>query len=379
MREADLDLLLENFRAIADERMADLVVTPELKERILRSAAEEPPKGKVRAFPARRVLWGGIAVAAALLVAAVGGSRLLSGGATSETQREIAAESASPSMTFAYGESGEEEAASPDAPVGTFALPQEEEESPMLAAPPPEPEPAPAADTADEDGGGESSSAGTAKGGAKDDAPEKDDAGIAAVGEEDAGDGAWEVDEEAVEEEAEENAAEGFDGAADPEADVMPDFCMLATAPSEGVTAVFTGEVLYAEVLSIRMEDGCTVSVENALPPQSPDQPVMEDALAQAVVPPVYGPGGDRVYVVVTSYRVEQVHAGELAAHVVRVLGTAGTAGSVELVAVAPVQNGTKNGVEIRYDLVADYAAVLVEGDLSAENIARVAGMVGAE
>jgi len=105
----------------------------------------------------------------------------------------------------------------------------------------------------------------------------------------------------------------------------------------------------------------------------------MEDALAQAVVPPVYGPGGDRVYVVVTSYRVEQVHAGELAAHVVRVLGTAGTAGSVELVAVAPVQNGTKNGVEIRYDLVADYAAVLVEGDLSAENIARVAGMVGAE
>lgn len=353
MREAELDLLLENFRAIADERMADLVITPDMKQNILRAAKEAPQQAKkVIAFPKRRVVWGSVAVAAALLVAAIGGARLLGGMGSGSTQQEIAAaEGNSPSLTYQFDERATESA--PETPVGTLAVP--EEGASGFAEPPPAPDAVPAPSAGDDAA----------------DTKQDGDRGYEKSGGEN---GIASVEEESEEETTEE--MEIADGFSDPEADGMPDFCLLATAPEESVSAVFTGEVISTQVLSISLKDGSTILLENALPPQpSPDQPVMEDDALSDVAAPVYGiAAGDRMYVVVTSYRVEQVHAGEMNAPVVRVLGT-GTAGSLELVAVAAVRNALENGVEIRYDLVADYAAVLTDADLSAANIARIAGM----
>jgi hypothetical protein len=391
LREAELDLFLENFRAIADERMADIVVTPEFKARVLRSALESPEKGRVvSVFSRKRVVWSSVAVAAALLVAAIGGSRWLSGGeALPESSREIAvADSASnPPQVYEYG-------IAPEEGVSTDRAISDEEEPSIMLAPSPEPVPQPAAipegqgeepERNGETGDRQSSSGKTQKGGAGSggeqetpEEPQPEGEIIADAAEQDF--------DEAVKGEADGLADVADDqeldfAACDPEADAEAGDCLLAEHSIACVIAVFTGEVVSTQVLAISLKDGSTVSeasAESFLP--DPDQPVREDDGVQYLLP-VYGyPDGENVYVVVTSYKVESVHAGEVTGDMVRVLvGRGGIIGSRDVVAVSGVQNAPYGETEIRYDLVADYAAVLIDGDLSSENIHRIAGMANGE
>ncbi len=69
---------------------------------------------------------------------------------------------------------------------------------------------------------------------------------------------------------------------------------------------------------------------------------------------------------------------GAVAGTVVRVLGAGGTVGASEVVAVSGVENRLSAGTEIRYDLVAEYALILADGDTSTENVSRITGMIDA-
>lgn len=393
MREAELDLFLENFRAIADERMADIAVTPELKERILFAALEAPKKSvAVPAFAGRRVVWGSVAIAAALLIAAIGGSRLLLGGGrnTAESPMEAAASYGEPE-TSEILESGRFAADEPDAddgaPAGDEAAPEEGEGSTYMLMPPPEPEaPAGAAGgsadkdagvDADADTGGGNGASGSSKGGGAvvSSRPEEEPRDESAFEDEIVTDDAV---EEMMDEETEEEAEDSAIAANDPEADIALGGCQIAGDPMSGVTAVFTGEVVSAQFLTISLKDGTAVPATDAgLANLSPDRPELEGS---ACFLPVYGyDDGGNIYVVVTSYKVESVYYGGAAAGtVVRVLGAGGTAGAREVVAVSGVENRLSGGIEIRYDLVADYAAILVDWDTSAENVSRITGMIDA-
>lgn len=368
MREADLDLLLENFRAIADERMADLIVTPDLKARVMRAALETPQKSrKIRFFPKNRVVWGSVAVAAALLVAAIGGSRILQGG-TSAAPQEAAAES--PSIAYDFQERAVEEETQEE-PVKGFAMP-DEGESPVMSAPLPAPEAAPMPVDDSADGNGSSAGSSGGAGQQKDAAAEAEEESDAAV-EKGVGDGLNEADGLGF-------IMSDLIGADDDSLDALPECCLTAPDPMESVTAVFTGEVVSTEVLSISLKDGSTFANVSAIPAPTPDQPVQEDDVLSQNALPIYGYTYDgQIYVVVTSYKVDNVHLGGVEKELVRVLGTGGLVGSREVVAVAGVLNTLNAGVEIRYDLVADYALVLTDGDLSTSNISRIIGMTSAE
>ncbi len=389
MREAELDLFLENFRAIADERMADIVVTPELKERVLFAALEAPQKrGAVSVFAGRRVVWSSVAVAAALLVAALGGSGLLFGGGRNAAQSPMeAAVNYGGQQPSEIMESGEFAA---DEPVGDYGALADDEAAPeegpaCMLMPPPEPEaPADAAgvpENKDAEAGGEpaagggNGAGGSSKGGAAASGrPEEEPREQSALEDEIVTDGAdMEIDEQ-TEEEPEDSAIM----AGDPEADIMFGECQDAQNPMAGVTAVFTGEVVSAQFLTISLKDGTTVSAADAASARpGEDQPQIEGG---AYLPPVYGcEDGGSVYVVVTSYRVQSVYCGgAVAGTVVRVLGAGGTVGASEVVAVSGVENRLSAGTEIRYDLVAEYALILADGDTSTENVSRITGMIDA-
>lgn len=381
MREMELDLFLENFRAIADERMADIVVTPELKERVLFAAFQAPQKSRaVSAFAGRRAVWGSVAVAAALLVAAIGGSRLLPGGGrnTAESPMEAAVDYAG----LQSSEIMENGGFTTDEPAGDYGVSADgearPEEGPACMLLPP-PEPAASADAAGKDAeegaGGGSGAGGSPKGGAAvSGRPKKEPREESAFEDESVTDDADEETDGQIVEGSKDLAI----AADDPEADIMSGDCQLAENPMAGVAAVFTGEVVSTQFLTISLKDGTTTSATDAASARlATDQPQFE---GEAYLPPVYGyEDGGNVYVVVTSYRVQSVHCGAAAAGtVVRVLGAGGTVGASEVVAASGVENRLSAGTEIRYDLVADYAAVLIDWDTSAENVSRIMGMIDA-
>ncbi len=359
MREADFELYMENFRAIADERMADITVTPEFKERVLAAAANAPAKGKVVPFGAKRAAIGTIAVAAALLIAAIGAPKLFGGGAQSPMEATL--ESAPT-----------EDGCTPRDSAEDYALPEGDGMYTMEL--PPEPQPAP----------GMFAGAGEDAQKSADDSPKADgdkekggdanaDPGRSA-NDEIAGNDESLPQEEALLDEADDMGI----AALDPEADTAPGLYSggAILAPIEEVTVVFTGQVVSSQFVTLSLLDGSVILAADApVPSQNPDQPLPEDAPP----PPVYGyVEGERLNVAVTSYLVEGVHYGEaVSGSVVRVLGASGLVGTSEVVAASGVAN-SNGSAEIRYDLLADYAAVLIESDTSAENIARITGMVNA-
>jgi hypothetical protein len=137
VREQELDALLSDFRAIADERMAGINVTPEFKERCVKAALENPEKGKTLPFSRRRkVFWGAVAAAAALLIAAVGGAQLLAGGTDGINYSMEAAATESTASDSDISDDGASGTGNGDRYYSGSALPAPEpSEAPVLMAP----------------------------------------------------------------------------------------------------------------------------------------------------------------------------------------------------------------------------------------------------
>lgn len=387
MREQELDALLNDFRAIADERMAGICVTPELKERCMKAASENTDKGETLPFFRRRkVFWGAMAAAAALLIAAVGGAQLFAGGANEINYSMEAAAPESAASDSDVSDDGSSETGNADRDYSGSAMPAPEpSEAPALMAP----------QTA---AGAPSAESGTEE---TEESPEK--GGKHSAGSEDAGNSSnstpkpTEESEDIAPSEAEEEAcADAAESADDGEIiygvapenensadEIVPNMVVSGSANKlSGVTAVFTGQVVSSQILSISLADGSTINVENSLASDlftdAPEISVGDSEDQSSSSQTIYGYiCGQSVYVTVTSYRVSSVSYGSAeSGSVIRVIGCSGIIGETNVVAISPVQNSPYGTITIRFDLAADAVAELVTTDASDSGIQNVLDML---